>query len=117
MACIRSGNRLDVADVCRQRNLAEVSRALIAKNPKMAVAVDERSVRIAVSIQIGPHKAAHAGDSAERRSYGEGPIPVVTQHLRLAGLGAEHKIQVAVGLNIDRPTLRCSGRSKPPEAT
>ena len=70
---------------------------------KFACSVNDRSVGIAVAIEIGPGKAAHARNSSEGMDREKCAVPVVSQNGRDAGAGPEHDIQIAIGFDIHGP--------------
>ena len=103
MACIRSSNRFHCSEICRHRDLAEVSASFVVKDVQLPRAIDQRSIGIAIAVQVGPHKLVHARDSGERMNGREGPITVVAKHCRRPACGAQQDIQIAVRLNVESP--------------
>ena len=70
---------------------------------KSSPRVNDRGIGIAVSVEISPGKAAQARDSGEGMNIGEGSVAVVSQDDGNAIARAEDDIEIAVGLDINRP--------------
>ncbi len=86
-----------------QRTLLELSLPQIHEHVKLARAVDDRGIGIAVAVEISPGKTAHAGDSGKGMNGQERAVAIISQDRRRAVFCAEHDIEISVSFNVHRP--------------
>ena len=96
-------DRFNGPKIGRNRTFAELALALIDKDVKPSRSIDDRGIRIAVSVKISPDKLAHARDSGKGTNVHERPIPVVPQNNRNTLARPKHDIKIAIRFNVDRP--------------
>ena len=65
--------------------------------------VEERRVRHAFAVEVGPGEAARACDAGKRIARRERAVAVVAQDHRLAVARREHEIEIAVRVDVGRP--------------
>ena len=93
-----------------QRALAELSLPLVHEDVKLARAIDDRGIGIAVAVEIGPGKSAHAGNSGEGMNRQKRSVAVVSQDSRHAVVRAQHDVEIAVGFDVHRPRAGVAAR-------
>jgi hypothetical protein len=103
---VRRSNRLHRGDISRHAHLAEIPAALIVEDVQLARAVDQRRVRQTIIVEVRPDELLYSGNAGEQMNRRESAVTVIAQDGGSARRGAKHHVEVAVGLNIQRP---CAG--------
>ena len=82
-----------------------MSLPLIAKNVEPAGTINERSIGIAVGIEIRPGEIDESDDTAEGLNLDESAISIVSQDDGKSFFRSKNKIEISVGFDIRGP--RC----------
>ena len=81
----------------------KLSLSQIHEHVQPARAIDDRSIRVAISVQISPGKTVDAGNSGKGMNGQKGAVAVISQDCRNALFGAEYEVEVAIRFDIHRP--------------
>ena len=90
----------------------EVASTVVMKDVQLTGAVDQRSIRISVTIEIGPDKLLNAGHARKGMNRGKGAVAVIAQDGWRTGLSAQDNVQIAVGFDIRGPRTGIAGVQK-----
>ncbi len=79
VACVGGSDGSDSARIRRRSHLVEIPGAVVVQYVQMTGAIEERGVRIAVAVEIGPHTLLHSGESRKGMDGRKGALAIVAQ--------------------------------------